>query len=259
MSYKIGIFDSGIGGLTVLKAIQNCCPGHQIIYFGDTAKVPYGEKSSQTIQKYSVSNAEFLLSQGVDILVVACNTATAYALELLKERFQIPLVGVVAPGAKRAVELSKNRHIAVIGTKGTVSSDIYKKEIYRMDPSIKVTSQACPLFVPLVEEGWIDHPATELIIKEYLTPLLEMDIDTLLLGCTHYPLLSKAIHQHCEGKISIIDSAHACAENVKALVGNGKNGLDCTKYFVSDDPDKFRLLGKQLLNLSINELELTSG
>lgn len=257
MAYKIGIFDSGIGGLTVLRAIRECCPGHEIIYFGDTAKVPYGDKSSETVKKYAIDNAEFLIAQGVDLLVVACNTATAYAYDVLRSMFRVPLVGVVEPGAKRAVEVTKTGHIAVIGTKGTIHSKVYEREIHKLDPTLIVTSKACPLFVPIVEEGWVDHPATHLIIKEYLDPIIESGADTLLLGCTHYPLLADPIQEYCGDKITIVDSAHTCAETVKALIGDAKDRLDVTKYFVSDDPVKFRLLGQQLLHLSIDDLQLT--
>jgi glutamate racemase len=258
MVKKIGIFDSGIGGLTVYQAIRELLPNQEIAYFGDTAKVPYGEKSCQTVKQYAIDNTEFLLSQGIDLLVVACNTATAYALETIQEMFDIPIIGVVEPGARRAVEVSRHGCIAVIGTKGTIASKIYEKEIHRLNPDIQVISQACPLFVPLVEEGWIDHPATLLVIEEYMQPLLDVGVDTLLLGCTHYPILSEAIQKYCGESVTIVDSAHSCANNVKALVGDvaHEERLDVTKYFVSDDLEKFRHLGKKLLNLSITDLEV---
>lgn len=256
MAWKLGIFDSGIGGLTVLRAIRECCTGHEIVYFGDTAKVPYGDKSADTVRKYALDNAEFLIGQGVDLLVVACNTATAFALDLLRESFSIPIIGVIEPGAKRAVEMSRNGCIAVIGTKGTIESKVYEREIHKIDPSIEVLPKACPLFVPLVEEGWTNHPATHLIIEEYLSPLVEAGADTFLLGCTHYPLLSEAIGGFCGEEIVIVDSAHACAEMVKKVTGEADTRLDVTKYFVSDDPEKFRILGKKLLGLSIEDLNL---
>lgn len=254
MAWKIGIFDSGIGGLTVLKAVRELCIGQEIVYFGDTAKVPYGDKSSETVKSYSKQNVEFLIGQGVDVIVVACNTATAYALEELQSSYSIPLIGVVEPGAKCAVDSTRNGHIGIIGTKGTINSGVYEREIRRLEPSIKVSCKACPLFVPLVEEGWTNHPATDLIIEEYLSPLLSSDVDTLLLGCTHYPLLTDAIRRYCGEEVKIIDSAHACAKSVKEMIGDANSNLDVTKYFVSDDPEKFRLLGKQLLDLSITEL-----
>lgn len=258
MHQKIGIFDSGIGGLTVMQAIQKSAPFVDIVYFGDTAKLPYGEKSCETVKQYAIENAEFLLSQGVDLLVIACNTATAFALEAVQERFSIPVVGVVEPGARCAAAATQNGRIAVIGTKGTVHSKAYEREIHRINPDLKVISQACPLFVPLVEEGWIDHPATRLVTEEYIKPLLEADIDTLVLGCTHYPLLASIIRHYCGESIAIVDSASSCANAVKALLDQRpqEDRMQFTKYFVSDDPEKFRRVGTKLLNLAINDLEV---
>ncbi|MCK4690907.1 MAG: glutamate racemase, partial [Desulfuromonadales bacterium] len=180
----IGIFDSGVGGLTVCKEIMRRLPGENLIYLGDTARVPYGTKSAETVEQYALDAADFLVEQGVKLLVVACNTASAVALPVLRERFQLPVIGVIEPGAQRAVE-SQNRRIGVIGTEGTVNSGRYEEAIRQLLPDARVFTVACPLFVPLAEEGWAEHEVARLTAQEYLQPLLAAQIDTLVLGCTH--------------------------------------------------------------------------
>lgn len=258
MSQKIGIFDSGIGGLTVMHAIRKACPLADIFYFGDTARLPYGDKSRDTVKQYAIENCSFLLSQGVELLIAACNTATAFALDTLQELFDIPVIGVVEPGAQRAAATTRNGRIAVIGTKGTIDSKAYEREIYRVNSRLQVISQACPLFVPLVEEGWSEHPATYLVVKEYIAPLLDAGVDTLVLGCTHYPILAPLIQHYCGESVVLVDSASTCASRVKVLLGRSRqqNHLPITKYFVSDDPEKFRHMGTKLLKFAIDEVEM---
>jgi glutamate racemase len=256
----IGIFDSGVGGLTVMKQIVELLPHENIVYFGDTARLPYGEKSPETIIRYSLENAAFLHNCDIKVLVIACNTASAYALENVRGAVNIPVIGVIEPGAQKAVEVTKNKRIAVIGTKATIKSGIYQKEIEKRLPGCFVLAKSCPLFVPLVEEKFITHPVTALIVKEYLAELNGEGIDTLLLGCTHYPLLKEIIQREVGSGIQIVDSASICAENLKtvilehSLINVGK--LSAHRYFVSDDPEKFTHLGSQffgtpLLNVSL--------
>lgn len=256
MKAKIGVFDSGIGGLTVAAQIFKHLPQAEVIYFGDTARYPYGPRSAEIIRKFSFQNTRFLLSEKVDFIVVACNTASAFALKNLKKEFDIPLLGVVEPGAKAAVRYTKNKRVGVIGTAGTISSNSYVKAIKRIDRNIKVFAHACPLLVALAEEGHISKKATYLIVEEYLKPLMKKNIDTLILGCTHYPLLKKVISQIAGKKIKLVDSAREIAFELKKRLGeSGKpnqlksKGKHC--FFVSDAPDKFikvsqRFLGKKI-------------
>lgn len=257
---SIGIFDSGIGGLTVMQQIKKKLPGESLVYFGDTARVPYGGKSPETIIRYSIENAIFLMEQNIKILINACNTSTAYSLEKLQLIFNIPIVGVIEPGAEAAVQRTKNGRIAVLGTKATIASGVYQKAIQQILPSAFVASIACPLFVPLVEEQFASHHAAKLIVKEYLEPLRELDVDTVLLGCTHYPLLRELIQEQVGAYINIVDSASTCAEKVAELL----NAHDLNaplmesplqKYFVSDDPNRFKQLAEKLLNESLIHVE----
>lgn len=260
---SIGIFDSGIGGLTVMQQIKKELPGESLIYFGDTARVPYGGKSPETIIRYSIENAIFLMEQNIKILINACNTSTAYSLEKLQLIFNIPVVGVIEPGAEAAVKKTGNGRIAVLGTKATINSGMYQKAIQQMMPDAFVASIACPLFVPLVEEQFASHHATKLIIKEYLAPLSHLDIDTVLLGCTHYPLLRKLIQDEMGPHVNIVDSASTCAKKVSELLNahdlnaplNHSDNSPMQKYFVSDDPVKFKQLAEKLLNESLTYVE----
>ena len=258
---SIGVFDSGIGGLTVLKEIRKVLPNEKIFYFGDTARVPYGEKTKELITRYSKEIVEFLLDKEVSAIVVACNTATALALEELKKTFKIPIVGVIKAGAKTAINTTKSGNIGVIATKPTVNSKRYEEEIKKLSKkNIKVVEKACPLFVPAVEEGILDGKLVDQIIKTYLDDF-EKGIDTLILGCTHYPLLKSAI-----GKIytdlNIVDPARETALDLKEILEE-KNLLknDATKtkeveYYVTDGKDKFKEIGIMFLDENIEKVEL---
>lgn len=252
----IGMFDSGIGGLTVMHQLVRALPLEHLVYFGDTARLPYGAKSPETIIRYSIENSIFLISQNIKLLVVACNTASAHALENLQQMFNIPVIGMIDPGAESAVQSTKNGRIGVLGTKGTIYSQSYQNAILKRDPKAQVFPVACPLFVPLVEEGCLDHPATRLIVQEYLRPLKEQRIDTLLLGCTHYPMLRELIRSEVGDGVTIVDSAVSCAKAVVEMLSEKEL---CTKnrnepnyrYYVSDDPKKFQLMGSSFLGMPI--------
>ena len=257
---SIGVFDSGIGGLTVLKEIRKVLPNEKIFYFGDTARVPYGEKTKELITRYSKEIVEFLLDKEVSAIVVACNTATALALDELRKTFKIPIIGVIKAGAKTAINTTKSGNIGVIGTKATVNSKRYEEEIKKLSENVKVIAKACPLFVPAVEEGILDGKLVDQIIKTYLDDF-EKEIDTLILGCTHYPLLKSAI-----GKIytnlNIVDPARETALDLKEILEE-KNLLknDATKnrevkYYVTDGKDKFKEIGIMFLDENIEKVEL---
>ena len=251
----IGIFDSGVGGLTVFKEIRKRFPFEDIIYFGDTARVPYGPKSRNTVIEYSIQNARFLIQQGAKIIVVACNTSSATALTQLQKLLPVPILGVIEPGALSAVETSINKRIGVIGTEGTIRSQAYSSAISKLDESCNVFSKPCPLFVPLVEEGWEDHEVTQLTIREYLTSLLQNDIDTLVLGCTHYPILKIAIQQFVGNKITLVDSAEAVTDKLDEILPNRESkiiGED--RFYVSDNEEKFRSIALKILDMELNKL-----
>ena len=255
MKKAIGIFDSGVGGLTVYKAIRNAFPEEDIIYFGDTARVPYGPKSPNTIIEYSLQNARFLLQQGIKILIIACNTSSAVALPALQKLTDIPIIGVIEPGAEQAAKTTINNRIGVIGTEGTINSGAYPAAIKKFLPEVQIFSVACPLFVPLAEEGWLEHPAAELITKEYLTPLKEHKIDTLVLGCTHYPLLSKIIQQVMGQEVTLVDSAMAIADYLSIYLSSendGQRGMDT--FYVSDNEAKFARIAERILNSQCGNL-----
>ncbi len=246
----LGVFDSGIGGLTVFRALAQRLPQERIVYFGDTARVPYGSKSTDVIRQYASQDAAFLIAKHVKMIVVACNTVSAVALEEVKRGNPIPVLGVINPGAQVAVTASKKKKIGVIGTVGTIASDAYTRAIHSLDPSIEVIPQACPLFVPLAEEGLADHPATELLANEYLKPMIEHGIDTLVLGCTHYPLLKHTIEKVVGPEITLIDSAEATAVEVEKLLSRenlitSSNGVPRHEFYVSDLPHRFRELGER--------------
>jgi len=256
----IGIFDSGLGGLTVVKAVRKVMPKESIIYFGDTARVPYGNKSPELIKSYSLQIADFLISHNAKIIIVACNTATALALMTLKNELNVPVIGVVKPGVEAALKVTKNNKIGVIGTLSTIGSDVYKNEIIRNNNSIKVTSTPCPLFVPLAEEGWLDNPATKMIAEEYLTIVKDANVDTLILGCTHYPLLTNVIQDVMTDKTQLVDSAHAMAtfaanELKKNNLSSDRNNIDELKLFVSDLPAKFETVANRFLGEKIKNVE----
>jgi len=259
MNRPIGIFDSGLGGLTVVKAIQKELPQEYLVYFGDTARIPYGNKSPDTIIRFSRQIIRFLISrEKVKAVVVACNTSSAWALEAMRKEFKIPIWGVIEPGASAAVEVTCNGRIGVIGTEGTVYSEAYPKAIHRLMPKAKVFSKACPLFVPLVEEGKVRGPVAEAVVREYLKPLLKEKIDTLLLGCTHYPLLKETIQENVGKEVQIVDSAN---ETAWTLYRNLENyGVELSeqaigKYYVSDMSRKFKENAQRFLGRPIKKVE----
>lgn len=262
MERSIGIFDSGIGGLTVLKEIINAMPGEDTIYLGDTARVPYGTKSAETVTKYSFENAHFLLKFNIKLLVVACNTASAYCLPQLKKALQIPVVGVIEPGAKKAVEITKTKRIGVIGTEGTIKSGAYFDAIKSIDSSIAVFTQPCPLFVPLAEEGWTNNQIAHLTAKIYLNDIKKNWIDTLILGCTHYPLLKEVISEVMGNKTTLIDSGHETAAEVfrclaeKNLIKTISSKESSHRFFVTDSPDRFKQVGSRFMGTSLRNIEL---
>ncbi len=264
-SNPIGVFDSGIGGLTVVQSVNRLLPSESIVYFGDTARVPYGSKSNSTIIEYALQDAQFLAKKNVKLIIVACNTASAVAIDELKSKFDIPIIGMINPGAKTAIAETKNKIIGVIGTETTISNKAYSKAINQIDKEIKVIEKACPLFVPLAEEGWINHPATKLIAEEYLTELKDSKIDTLILGCTHYPILKEIIQEVVGKNVKLIDSGSAASIEVdEYLIGRGiknyQHNIGKYEYYVSDVPKKFkqiadRFLGKELEYLEKVDLE----
>jgi len=256
---RIGIFDSGVGGLTVQRALLEAVPAADTVYLGDTARVPYGTKSAETVTQYSLRNARFLARHDIDLLVVACNTASAVALPALRAELAVPVVGVVDPGARAAARASRTGRIGVIGTQGTVASGAYQAAIRRERPDAVVVARACPLFVPLAEEGWID-PADEIvrgIVRRYLAPLRDAGIDTLVLGCTHYPLLQPAIAAELPG-ILLVDSAHAIAAEVRAQLGADAGGPPDAaehRFFVTDAPEKFLAVAGRFLGRPVEAAE----
>ena len=252
-SSPIGVFDSGIGGLTVVRQLRRALPREDLIYLGDTARVPYGSKSPATVIRFACEDTAFLVEQKVKAVVVACNTASAWALPALVEEFPVPLFGVILPGAEAALARSRNRRIGVIGTKSTVRSEAYVKAIQARDPNALVFARSCPLLVPLVEEGWVEHPVTAAVLKEYLAPLLEEGIDTLVLGCTHYPLLKRAIAKLVTKDVWLVDSAETCARDVLRelqklnLLEVAREREGEIQPFVTDDVERFEALAAQFL------------
>lgn len=262
MSRAIGVFDSGVGGLTVVREIIHQLPGENIVYFGDTARVPYGIKSKETIIRFSIENILFLLKQEVKLICVACNTVSSIALPVIRNHFKIPLVGVIAPGAREAGYATKNKRIGVIGTKATIASQAYEKEIKALDTKIKVISCACPLFVPFVEEGWINERAVFDVAKVYLEPLKRAGVDTIILGCTHYPLLKGVIKKAMGNGVALIDSAKQVATEVKQILSHGglleSNARPRRSFYVSDGPAWFSGLAKRFLGHSIRNVARVS-
>ncbi len=259
MRYRaIGIFDSGVGGLTVFKEVAKLLPNENLIYLGDTARVPYGTKSVRTVQRYAIEAAEFLVDQGVKLLIVACNTASAVALPLLRERFNLPVIGVIEPGARRAAA-SMNRRIGVIGTEGTINSGRYPEAIKQLLPEAEIFSVACPLFVPLAEEGWADHEIARLTACEYLQPLITARIDTLVLGCTHYPLLRRTLTKVLGPTVVLVDSAEETAKTVWKLFE--EQGLThpehggSRSFYVTDVPTRFENVGRAFLGRQLTRVE----
>lgn len=252
---RIGIFDSGIGGLTVQRALLEAIPAASTVYLGDTARVPYGSKSAETVTQYSLRNARFLARHDIDLLVVACNTASAVALPALRAELAVPVVGVVDPGARVAARASRSGRIGVIGTQGTIASGAYQAAIRRERPGAEVVARACPLFVPLAEEGWTD-PDDEIVrgvVRRYLAPLRDAGIDTLVLGCTHYPLLERAIAAELPG-IRLVDSARAIAAEVREGLEAGGGAAE-HRWFVTDTPEKFLSVAGRFLGRAVDAAE----
>lgn len=255
----LGVFDSGIGGLTVARALFERLPWESVIYFGDTARVPYGPKSPETVRRYSREILAYLLHRGVKTVVVACNTSTAHALDHLRAHAPVPVVGVIDPGARAAVAATASGRIGVIGTAGTIASGAYERAIKALRPDATVVSQACPLFVPLVEEGWFDHPATALVAREYLQPLERAQVDVLVLGCTHYPLLKSLLAQVLGPGVRLIDSAEetanaVCQELETAGMLAPAGGQPTHQFVVSDDEPHFRRVGARFLGEKLQDV-----
>lgn len=254
----IGVFDSGVGGLTVAREIMRNLPNEDIVYFGDTARVPYGSKSKDNIIRYSRQIIHFLQTKGVKAIVIACNTASALALETVKDEFDIPIIGVVEPGARAALAVTKTKKIGVIGTEATVRSAMYEKIIQGIEPEVTVLAKACPLFVPLVEEGFKKHHVTDEIIDYYLASLKESDIDALILGCTHYPLLRSKIREYVGEKITLVNPAYETAMDLKVMLQeNDMENPDVEgdhgsySFYVSDAADKFKQFANSILPYDI--------
>lgn len=256
-SAPIGVFDSGIGGLTVAREIMRQIPNETIIYFGDTARVPYGSKSKKTIITYSRQIVKFLQTNDVKAIVIACNTASAFALETVANEVSIPVIGVVKPGAKVAAESTKNGNIGIIGTEGTINSGIYNSYLSKTMPNVRVYGKACPLFVPLVEEGWIDDPVTVEVAKRYMKDLQSCDIDTLVLGCTHYPLIRHTIGSIVGKNVTLVNPAFETARSLKEVLES--NGLESRekakehKFYVSDGAEKFKKFASTILPIEVVE------
>jgi glutamate racemase len=249
----IGIFDSGVGGLTVVDQIHRRLPNENLVYLGDTARVPYGTKSPSTVVRFACEDTQFLLQQNVKAVVVACNTASAWALPALERKFDVPVFGVIVPGACAALEKTKSQRIGIIGTNATVRSQAYSKAILARCETAQVFARACPLLVPLAEEGWDNHPVTLRVLREYLAPLLREKIDTLVLGCTHYPLLKDAIRKVTKGKMELIDSAESCALYVEEqlaglkLLSANRRHRGTIQPFVTDEVERFDELAARFL------------
>ena len=254
----VGVFDSGVGGLTVAREIMRQLPNENLVYFGDTARVPYGSKSRDNIILYSRQIIHFLKTKGVKAIVIACNTASALALDVVREESDIPIIGVVEPGARAALQITQTKKIGVIGTEATVQSAMYGKIIKGLDPTVSVIGKACPLFVPLVEEGFAKHKVTEEIIDYYLASMKESDIDSLILGCTHYPLLRSRIRAYLGDKIQLVNPAYETAMDLKYILKEsgmenaGKEGEHATySFYVSDAADKFKQFANSILPYDI--------
>ncbi|MCD4847702.1 MAG: glutamate racemase [Candidatus Aegiribacteria sp.] len=254
-SGKIGVFDSGVGGLTVVRAINDLLPDESVVYFGDTARVPYGSKSPETVIRFSLEAAKFLLGKDVKLLVAACNTASSVSLPALSEFADVPVIGVIEPGARAASEVTRSGVVGVIGTLGTISSGAYQKALKSFDSVRRVIAQPTPLLVSLVEEGWLDHRITGLVLEEYTGPLIHEGIDTLVLGCTHYPLLKKALSSILGDDITLVDSAESTAASVGKILDDGElrsNTDPGDNYFyVSDIPLKFQEIAQRFLGRTI--------
>jgi glutamate racemase len=260
----IGVFDSGIGGLTVVRALIHRLPNENIVYFGDTARVPYGSKSPKVVREYAADDTKFLVAKDVKMIIVACNTVSSVALDVVQKHSSVPIVGVILPGSQAAVSATKKKRVGVIGTVGTINSNAYTNAIRQFDPAVTVVSRPCPLFVPLAEEGWINHKATEIIAREYLFPLKLEKIDTLVLGCTHYPILKEIIGSVFGEGTTLIDSGEATASEVEQLLNkydirNPSKQKANMQFFVSDIPYKFTEIGERFLGQKLGRVRRAEG
>ena len=258
--HSIGIFDSGIGGLTVFQEVAEQLPSENLIYLGDTARVPYGSKSAETVKRYALENVQFLMQQKVKMAVVACNTASAFALSELEKKFPIPILGVIEPGVKGALRVSKQKRIGVIGTEGTIRSGAYAHLLRMLEPSAQVISISCPLFVPLVEEGWLEGEIVEKIAKRYFQKMLKAKIDTLILGCTHYPLLKKTLRKVMGRSVTLIDSAEEITKTISSILqreglarSDKKQGR--RQFFVTDSVERFQRIGSVFLKETLMDVK----
>jgi len=256
----IGVFDSGLGGLTVVKELFVALPEENIVYFGDTARVPYGTKSRETIIRYSREIVSVLLKHKVKMIVVACNTASSLALDVIRQECPVPIIGVIDPGAKKAALSTKSKKVGIIATQSTVKSGKYAKRLKDFEPKVSVLSQPCPLFVPLVEEGWVDHDVTYRVAKEYLADFKKEGVDTLILGCTHYPLLKKTIAKVMGPKVTLIDSAREVAMEVKKILGEKtllrhERKSPAHQYLVSDEPEIFKYRAVRFLGTNVKNVK----
>ena len=259
--YPIGVFDSGVGGLTVVHALRRQLPRENIYYFGDTARVPYGVKSEETIARFATQIVEFLLEKRVKILIVACNTMAAVASQVIRGLSSVPVLDVIESGARGAAQETRSRRVGVIGTLATVASGAYDQAIQRHDASIQIRSRACPLFVPLVEEGWLDHVVTRITAEEYLRPLCREAIDTLVLGCTHYPLLKPVLREVVGADVRLVDSADAIARQAAELLeaehlANPQTGAPDYRFFVTDVPQRFQEVGGRFLGRALENVHI---
>jgi glutamate racemase len=260
-SRPIGVFDSGIGGLTVVKALRDLLPNENILYLGDTARVPYGNKSAETVERYSLELASMLTREDAKVIVVACNTVSSVSIPKLRANVSVPVIGVIEPGAQAAIATTRNRHIGVIGTRATIRSGAYENALRALNVHVRVTSQACPLLVPLIEEGMLDDKLTDQTIGRYLDPMIAAGIDTLVLGCTHYPLLAKAISRALGKNVKLVDSAQNCAVAVRNLLDRQSLRADASangrlQVALTDSADNFLSVAKEALQLEIGEVQL---
>jgi len=263
----IGVFDSGIGGLTVVRSLAELLPSEEIVYLGDTARLPYGTKSAETIRRFAHEDTEFLIERQVKMVIVACHSATSAALPFLKKDYKLPIIGVIEPGARAAVKLTANRRIGVIGTPATISAGEYERAILAVDPNVRVIAKSTPLFVPLVEEGWVDRSVTHQVIAEYLTSFKQDKIDTLLLGCTHYPLLAHALDRFFEYKVKLVDSGDETARATREVLKNMKllrpssqpsSHKGGSRFYLTDLSPNFRTIGERFLGEPMGDVARVS-
>ncbi len=261
----IGVFDSGVGGMTVARAVEQLLPSHRLIYFGDVARTPYGSKSAETIIRYSRQNTEFLLSQGAKIIIIACNSAASVASDILRKEFSVPIFEVISPATRKAVAATRNNRIGVIGTRATIKSGVYAKKIKEIDEKFQVFSKACPLLVPLVEENWLDRRETKMIVRRYLHPLKEKQVDTFVLGCTHYPLLKNLIQQRIGKKVIVIDSSEEVAAELQDFLARNPaaaaelSAPGQNRYYVSDVTPTAETIAQRIFGRKIELLRVQSN